>query len=977
MATSFDALRAQLSGDIRTDQLHKILYATDASVYRALPQAVIFPKHQKDIQKVVNYCWKHRVPIVPRAAGTSLAGQCVGEGIVLDTSRYMNRILEVNPEEGWARVQPGVIRDELNHHLRAHGLCFGPNTSTANRATIGGMVGNNSCGSSSIIYGTTRQHLLEVTAVLSDGSPAVFGPLDPGQFRVKMEGEWLENRLYRHIYELLSHPDNQTHIRRHFPHPTIQRRNTGYALDQLLAMQPFDAGGAPFNFSSLLAGSEGTLAITTEIKIALQPLLPPAAAVVAIHFRQVIDALRAVEPVLDFRPSACELMDKTILDCTRENIAQQRNRFFLEGDPQAVLLVEVRGANPARAWQEAERLADAMRARRCGYAFPIIEGEDTQRIWALRKAGLGVLSNLPGDAKPVACIEDTAVRVADLPAYIEEFTQLMEGFGQKAVYYAHAGDGELHLRPILNLKDPGDRSAFKAISEASARLVKKYRGSLSGEHGDGRVRAPFIPLVLGEENYELLRLIKQHWDPFGLFNPGKIVDAAPMDESFRYASGQDLPQVKTFFDWSADQGILRAAERCNGSGDCRKLALSGGTMCPSYMATREEKDTTRARANALREMLTHHRPEFLNPFQHEDLYEVLDLCLSCKGCTSECPSNVDMSTMKAEFLYQYYQGRRRPLRMWAIANIGRLNRLAAWAPPAANFLLTQPVLSRLVKKSLGLAPDRSLPKVHRSLRSWYWWNRRRWRKRAFPKGAVQLYCDEFTDINDRDIGIAAIRLLINLGYRVHLGRGADSGRAHISNGMLDEARNLARANVLHFADRVNANVPLVGIEPSAILGFRDEYPKLVGDDLKEKAQQLGEYCYTLEGFLWREAEAGRIGPSDFTERAQHIVLHGHCHQKALDGITASAMVLDLPKRFTVEHLPTGCCGMAGSFGYEAEHHALSMQIGDLVLFPALRQIEESTWIAAPGTSCRHQIFDGTGLRAMHPAEILWKAFQER
>jgi FAD/FMN-containing dehydrogenase len=594
-----EQLRSQLDGDLFTDETFRLLHATDASAYRAVPLAVARPRNQEDIRKLILFAGENKIPLIPRSAGTSLAGQVVGEGIVVDVSKYMNAVLEINAEERWVRVEPGVVLDELNMAVAPYGLFFGPETSTSNRCMIGGMVGNNACGAHSLIYGSTRDHLISLKAILSDGSEAEFGPLDREAFDNKCKGDTLEAAIYNNIRDLLGDPQVQEEIRREYPEPSVKRRNTGYAIDQLLDCYPFDNDGQPFNFCKILAGSEGTLAFTTEIKLNLVPLPPKPKILLCAHFSTLEEALQGNLVALKHKPGAVELMDRFILDCTRDNITQRRNRFFIQGDPGAILIIEFAREKEEELREIAARLEQDLREKQLGYHYPVVSGSDISKVWALRKAGLGVLTNIPGDAKPVSVIEDTAVNPEKLPQYIAEFKDILAGHGLECVYHAHIATGELHLRPVLNLKDPEGVRKFRAIASDTARLVKKFRGSFSGEHGDGRVRGEFIPLMLGEKNYQTLRQIKHAWDPDNIFNPGKITDTAPMDSSLRYEPGKPVRQIETVFDFSHDGGILRAAEKCNGSGDCRKSHLIGGTMCPSYMASKDENTTTRARANIL------------------------------------------------------------------------------------------------------------------------------------------------------------------------------------------------------------------------------------------------------------------------------------------------------------------------------------------------------------------------------------------
>ncbi len=968
-----NVLASQLDGDLYTDFSTRLMYATDASVYREIPLAVIRPRNAADIRKVVNYASAKCMTVIPRGAGTSLAGQVVGRGLVVDISKYMNQILEFNASERWVRVEPGVVLDELNLFLEPYGLFFAPETSTSNRCMIGGMVGNNSSGLHSLIYGSTRDHLLEARAILSDGSEVEFRPLFKEGFERKLLGKNLESKLYRQINEILADEQLRKQIRTEFPDPAITRRNTGYAIDALLDTDPFSNETDPFNFCKLIAGSEGTLAFVTQVKLNLLPLPPPARALVCVHFDTIANAIKGNLIALGFNPGAVELTDKTILDLTRENITQSRNRFFLKGDPGAILIIEFARETMDEIKQLHKELEAAMRKKGLGYHFPLITGEDIQKVWSLRKAGLGIMANNPGDAKPVSVIEDNSVNVNMLEDFIEDFNRILKSYQLECVYHAHISVGELHLRPVLNLKDPEHVKKFRDLARDTAMLTRTYRGSLSGEHGDGRLRGEFISIIIGNANYEILKEIKYTWDPDNVFNAGKIIDTPPMDSSLRYVPGIPTREIETFFDFSDSGGILRMAEKCNGSGDCRKSALIGGTMCPSFMATRDENTTTRARANILREFLSNSQKE--NPFDHREIYEVLDLCLSCKGCKSECPSNVDMAKMKAEFLQQYYDLHRIPLRTWIIANIAAIQKLGTISPRIFNFFVSNKLFSRLLKKLLGFAKSRSIPVLSKkTLRRWIKQNLQRFNEEIEQvNGSVCLFVDEFTNYNDADVGIKAIRLLQRLGYEVITIGHNVSGRTFLSKGLVRKAKHIADQNVRAFSDQVSQDVPLIGLEPSAILGFRDEYPELVEPELAEDARRIAEYALTMEEFLEQEIDKGFIPAEKFTKVKRHIKLHGHCQQKAVSTTTSTLKVLSYPAGYTVEEIPSGCCGMAGSFGYEREHYDLSMKVGELVLFPTIRKTMEQVMIAAPGTSCRHQIKDGTGRKALHPAEILYDA----
>ena len=963
------ALGQTLQGSLHTDTVMKTLYATDASAYREMPLGVAIPETKEDLEKIIRFADQQSIPLIPRTAGTSLAGQVVGNGLVVDVSKFFNRILEVNVAESYVWVEPGVVRDVLNVELKKHGLFFGPETSTANRAMIGGMVGNNSCGSNSVVYGSTRDHVLEIEGYLSDGTFVHFKEEDPFQTVESLPPGSRLHRIYEKTLAALTDPKHQKNITEEFPKPSIDRRNTGYAVDMLLHTKAFESTEAPFNFCSLLAGSEGTLCFATRIKLHVNPLPPAHLGLVCGHFNTIDEALRANLIALQFNPSASELMDHYILECTKANPEQRMNRFFVEGDPGAILVVELRSDSAEDLAAQAQACEAAMRAAGLGYHFPFVTGGDVKKVWDLRKAGLGLLSNLPGDEKAVAVIEDTAVDVNDLPAFIAEFNEILQANNLYCVHYAHAGSGELHLRPIINLKTKEGHGQFRHIAEEIARLVKKYKGSLSGEHGDGRLRGEFIPWMVGEENYQLMRELKSWWDPKGIFNPNKIVDTPPMDTFLRYEAGQQTPEFKTAFRFK-DQDVLQHAEQCNGSGDCRKTPVSGGTMCPSFMATRNEKETTRARANILREFLT--RSEQPNRFAHEEIKEVMDLCLACKGCKAECPSNVDVAKLKMEFLYQYQKEKGLPLRSWLVGNFAKLSNIASNVPFLYNFVMGTPAIRRISNALVGFHPDRTMPLMAKQT-LWSWLKSR---TSPVQSKSLYLFVDEFTNFNDAEIGRTAVLLLERLGYEVKTIPHPISGRAYLSKGMLDEARVLAMQNVRLWSSLISENTPLVGIEPSAILTFRDEYPDLVSEEWVEKAQALAKNTLLLEEFIAREADAKRITSASFSSEKKLMKLHGHCQQKAISSLVAAKKALSLPENFEVQLIPSGCCGMAGSFGYEKEHYDLSMQIGELVLFPTVRSQPEEVDIVASGTSCRHQIHDGTKRHAKHAAEILFAALKD-
>jgi FAD/FMN-containing dehydrogenase/Fe-S oxidoreductase len=968
MLLSLEKLNTELQGELyfqENNPKHQtilVAYSTDASVYQEKPIAVAIPHTKADLHKLIDFANANQVTLIPRTAGTSLAGQVVGKGIVVDVSKFFNQILEVNEKEQWARVQPGVIRDDLNAYLKTFGLMFGPETSTANRAMIGGMIGNNSSGLHSIVWGDTRENLIEANVLLNDGSEVIFSELNPQEYFVKLAQKDREGDIYRQLNNIITSKENIEIINSGYPKKDITRRNTGYALDYLVD------NSKPFNLCNLLAGSEGTIGIVTEAKIKLRPLPPKEIGLLCVHFADMVECMHGNVVALSHNPEASELVDKYILDFTVGHPTYQYNRFFIQGDPQALLIIEFRAVSEAEIIRLAESLKQELISKGLGYAYPLVMGAtQCNLVWDVRKAGLGLIRNLPGDEQPVNLIEDCAVSPEDLPDYVADVQQLLKDEGVHASYYAHAGAGELHIEPFVNLKSPEGRRQFRSILEKTTDLILKYNGSLSGEHGDGRLRGEFIGKVLGEKVYTLLLDVKNIFDPKGIFNANKIVNTPPMDTSLRYENVVDEKEIKTYFDFTKDESILRLAEKCSGSGDCRKTEISGGTMCPSFMATRNEKDTTRARANMLRQFLTNSTKQ--NRFDHEEIKEVMDLCLSCKGCKTECPSSVDVAKMKAEFLQHYYDANGAPFRSKVIANFTKSQQLGSLVAPLYNFFSQNKFTSGIIKQVVGFAPDRSLPEVSgTTLKQWL-------KKQNTPtaKRQVYLFCDEFTDYNDTSVGQTAYKLLTALGYEVLFAPHKESGRTYLSKGFVKAAKKLANANVSMLKDKITTEIPLLGVEPSAIITFRDEYLTLVDADLKLEAQKIAANTFMVDEFLAHEIDKGHIHSEQFSAEKQHIKLHGHCYQKAFHLVGFTEKVLSFPTNYTVEVIPSGCCGMAGSFGYEKEHYDISMRVAELVLLPAVRSAKADTIIAAAGTSCRHQIKDGTARKSYHPVEILYNA----
>lgn len=986
-----------------TDSLHKIAYATDASVYREIPYGVAYPETIGDVQKLMRMARERHTHLIPRAGGTSIAGQVVGSGIVVDISKHWNQILEINQKESWARVEPGVVRDELNIALKPYGLFFSPETSTSNRCCIGGMFGNNSCGTHSLIYGSTRHHVISAKGILSNGEVEEFKNVKVKDLCQRFGNEfWAKDKhgsliesIYAQLISFALHQDIVGLIKSNFPDKDLRRRSCGYAIDEVIedlteSLEPFEE--RTINLCKLLAGSEGTLAFITEIKVSLDVLPPKEIMVVCGHCDTLDKSFEANLVALQHHPTAIELMDGDILELSKGNAEQEKNRFFVEGNPAAFLITELRAETREKLDAQAEALEKDLLESGLVYLNTRVYGAEVAKVWELRKAGLGILGGMKGDAKPMGVIEDTAVAPKYLPAYMKDFQEMTKRLGANVVYYGHISTGELHLRPILNLKTKEGQKLFRDLATETAQLVKKHRGSISGEHGDGRLRGEFIKMLYGDETYELMRQVKQCWDPVGMFNLHKIVDTLPMDSMLRFDVDQQYDIEKrigshhTYFNWKAAfdeckasgatgaksqmNALMCSIEQCNGAGDCRKSNLIGGTLCPAYKVSGDELRTTRARANVLREILTRGGDDSL-------IKEELDSCLACKGCKSECPSNVDMTRLRAEVLQHYYDEYGTPLRSFMVARMAKIESLGVMVKPLYNFFASNNISSSIIKKVIGFASERQIPTLSRySMRKLV--KREQYHHRiARPKKMVYLFADEFTNHQEAELGLIFAKLLMRLGYKVEIPKHVESGRAAISKGCLKYAKRIAEENVCLLYEKVNDKHPMIGVEPSCILSFRDEYPDLVTPEWREDAIRLSKNCLLYDEFLLKEFAEGNISSNDFYTEKMDIWLHGHCHQKALVGIDKTAKVLEtlLPEA-KILVIPSGCCGMAGSFGYEKEHYKTSLEIGEMILFPAVRKAMENSSVvpaivAAPGTSCRQQILDGTGVKAVHPIEILY------
>jgi FAD/FMN-containing dehydrogenase/Fe-S oxidoreductase len=943
-------LKKRIEGDVRFDRYSRLLYSTDASIYQIEPIGVVVPRHKGDVQAVVEVANRLNVSVLPRGGGTSLAGQTVGHSIVLDFSKYMKNVFEVNKEELWCRVQPGFVQDELNAHVRPMGLQFGPDTSTANRATIGGMIGNNSAGAHSLTYGKTLDHVIELTVLLSDGSEVVLKDLSLDAVESKSRADTLEGRVYREIGRLAQQHKNEILAR----YPKIMRRVSGYNLDEFIKPQPF-------NLSRMVVGSEGTLGVVVEAKMRLVPK-PKWTAMDVIHFYSDQEALECSQVVLQTAPYAMESTDKMILNLARGNIEQSRKLGFVQGNPDSLLMVEFAGETEEEVKAQVYKLEELRKRVKIGYAATLaFKPEEVKTIWGVRKAGLGLLLGTKGDKKPIAFVEDAAVEPAKLPEFIKRFREIISGHDAVAGYYGHCSVGCMHIRPLINLKEQSEMHKMVSIADAICDLVLEFNGAMSGEHGDGLARSHFNAKLFGPALYDAFRQVKRAFDPKNLMNPGKIVDSPAMTESLKISPQYKTWEPRTTLDFTEQGGFVRAVEMCSGMGECRKKL--DGTMCPSYMGTLDEEHSTRGRANALRSVLSGKVPK--EEFTGKRLYEVMDLCLECKACKAECPSNVDMAKLKYEFLDHYHRANGLPLRNRIFGGIETLNRLGSRLAPLSNWVANSSLNRWLMELVAGVDRRRPLPQF--ATETFEDWFRKHKMEGDGANGEVVLFHDTFNNFNTPNVAIAATRLLERSGYRVLLVDKKCCGRPMISKGMLGQAKENAAWNIDKLAPYAEKGIPIVGLEPSCLLTLRDEYPEFIRTNT---AKKVAANSFLLEEFAQREQAAGRLTING-SGNGRKVLLHGHCHQKALVG-TAPIVAMLKAAGFEVSEVDSGCCGMAGSFGFEKEHYDLSLTIGNRRLAPAVKAAGADVEIVAPGISCRQQIDHLAGRKAKHPAELLWE-----
>ena len=938
-----------IQGQIKTDFFTKKIYSIDASIYQIEPLGVVYPKTTEDIRTVVAYARNNQLPVIPRGAGTGVAGGCIGRGIVLDLSKYMNRILEVNYDKEYAVCEPGVIQDQLNAVLFENGYRLGPNTSTGNRATIGGMVACNASGSHSLRYGKMVDRILETGVLLSNGCHTIFSQQDTTLRYGESSAPDCISTIYRVVDEIRDTLKEEIGLR----FPKIQRRVSGYNLDELITDNPL-------NLAKLITGSEGTLGIVTSVKVEICRR-PAVTGLCILKFDGLNSALDLVESILEFNPLAVELIDHHIIKSARKSSALKRKNRWLTDIPAAMLIVEFAGES----LRQLRDTLNSFASRICGgksspKVTQLIDMTAIEDIWKLRKAGLGLLMARRTNERAVAFLEDIAVPPSKLSQFIREFRAQIQKTGKEAGFYGHAGAGCIHVRPMLDLRKGHDVDIMVRMMEDISELVLEYGGAVSGEHGDGLVRSWLNEKMFGTKIYEAFKAVKTAFDPDNVMNPGKIINAGGPRENLRVGPEFNSQRVETVFDFTNEGGFEFALSMCNGNGECRKTMT--GIMCPSFHVTNDENDTTRARVQALLAALA--GVQSLSDLSLEGLYDVMDLCIACKGCQRECPSQIDMAKIKAEFLYHYYRTRRRPIRDYIFGGVDTFNRLGSLFSPLSNRLINSALHKRLMR-SFGIDPRRDLPQFAVEKFS-TWFRNRRKPSRKLQRDKILLFVDTFTEYNHPEIGKAAVKIMDQLDCHTAVSRYLCCGRPLISKGLLDDAKIRAAKNIRDLLEYVDNGYKVIGLEPSCILTLKDEYPSLLNT---QEASKIARVCSTIDVYLEELLDKGALDLPLSSESA-NVTIHGHCHQKAIEGIEPTLNVLQALPGLSVRALNSGCCGMAGSFGYEREHYDFSLKLAETRLFPGVRACSDNTIIIANGISCRQQIKHGTGRMAKHLVTVL-------
>lgn len=947
-----EQLKKNIRGDVLSDDYSLGMYSTDASFYQIRPLAVILPKDESDVKKAVEIARNNNIKILPRGGGTSLAGQTVGEALVIDFSKYMNQVLEFNAQERWVRVQPGVVRDELNEEMSKYNLHFAPDPATSSRANVGGMVGNNSSGTKSILYGKTVDHVLEAKVLLSDGTELWLKEFSAEAFKQKAEQPTREGEIYKNFTKAIQ--SNKEEIKKRFP--KVMRRVGGYNLDEFVYTDRW-------NLAKLITGSEGTLAVTLELKLNLEPL-PKFKSVAVIHFSDLLEAIRAVQPMLPYQPSAIELLDSTVLRMSKENLTTKQYCYFIEKDPAAILIVEFYGDTYESVMQRAQTMIEELKKLGLGYAYPLFpEGKEYEDVWNLRKKGFGLMLGIKGEKKPLSFIEDSAVPVNVLPEYIDQVLTICAKHNTEVALYAHASVGVLHVQPLLDLRQEADIENLKKITDETFDLVVKYGGSWSGEHGDGLVRSAYNERFFGARIYQVLRDIKKLFDPENLMNPGKKVEAQSIEHNLRYGPKYADQELKTEFHYRFENSFKESIHMCTGVGECRKVL--GGTMCPSFKATRDEEHSTRGRANALRLAMSGQLDK--EGLTSQRLHQVMDLCISCKACKSECPSNVDMAKMKSDVLQMYYDEHGSTLRDRLVRDSPEAAaRLSGPFSQMVNFIQETRLFRSALQKLTGFDRRRVLPGYTKEpFHKWF----EKEGNNAYknPDNVVVLFADTYLNFYEPQIGVSALALLNSCGYEVILANVGCCQRTKISHGFLREAKKDGAKTIEGLKKYLDLGLTILVCEPSCASALNDDLPDMIEDE--SIGTRLKEQIMMIDVFLAKEIESGNLN-AVFESFAGDILIHGHCHQKALYGGAKGMKALLSKSNQAVGEIPSGCCGMAGSFGYETEHYDLSRKIGESILFPAARSMKEGTTLVANGFSCRHQIEHFTGVRPKHWVEVV-------